>query len=103
MSFLFERLVVRPVLQEGIANPHIQTTHTTFVPFNGSTLYGFDLTPDTAEGAHVDPVRYGNLRLDVRFSAQLPGLMERRVDAVTNVHRGMREKNEKTTKRNRNL
>ena len=39
---------------------------------NGYALYAFDLTPDMAEGAHTDPIKYGNVRVDIHFSAELP-------------------------------
>jgi hypothetical protein len=34
----------------------------------GYALYAFDLTPDMAEGAHVDVTAYGNLRIEVHFA-----------------------------------
>ena len=39
---------------------------------NGYTLYAFDLTPDMAEGSHVDPIKHGNLRMDLHFKNALP-------------------------------
>lgn len=38
---------------------------------NGYALYAFDLTPDMAEGPHVDPIKYGNIRMDLHFEAAL--------------------------------
>ena len=38
---------------------------------NGYALYAFDLTPDMAEGAHTDPIKYGNIRMDIHFAAPL--------------------------------
>jgi hypothetical protein len=38
---------------------------------NGHVLFGFDLTADMSEGAHVDPIRYGNIRIEGNFSAAL--------------------------------
>ena len=38
---------------------------------NGFTLFPIDLTPDQAEGAHIDPVKYGNLRLEAHFTQAL--------------------------------
>ena len=38
----------------------------------GYTIYGFDLTTDMCEGAHVDPIKYGTLRLEAHFNAPLP-------------------------------
>ena len=37
----------------------------------GCVLYAFDFTPDMAEGAHVDPVNYGNVRMEASFSGAL--------------------------------
>ena len=39
---------------------------------NGYALYVFDLTADMCEGAHIDPIKYGNLRMEVHFAKQLP-------------------------------
>ena len=39
---------------------------------NGYTLYAFDLTADMCEGSHLDPVKYGNLRMEVHFAKALP-------------------------------
>lgn len=38
---------------------------------NGFTLYAFDLTPDMTEGSHVDPIKHGNLRMDLHFKEPL--------------------------------
>ena len=38
----------------------------------GYTLYAFDLTPDMCEGSHLDPIKYGNLRMEVHFKKALP-------------------------------
>ena len=38
----------------------------------GYTIYGFDLTTDMCEGAHIDPIKYGTLRLESHFGAALP-------------------------------
>lgn len=35
------------------------------------TIFGFDLTADMAEGAHVDPVKYGALRVEGHFKTPL--------------------------------
>ena len=37
----------------------------------GFILFPIDLTPDQAEGAHIDPVKYGNLRLKAHFTQAL--------------------------------
>lgn len=37
----------------------------------GYAIYGFDFTADMSEGAHVDPVKYGNLCVEGHFSAPL--------------------------------
>ena len=37
----------------------------------GYTLYALDLTPDMAEGNHIEPVKYGNLRMEVKFGGGL--------------------------------
>ena len=42
---------------------------------HGHVLYAFDLTADMAEGAHIDPIRNGNLRMEAGFSAALPAAM----------------------------
>ncbi|XP_072046822.1 uncharacterized protein F54H12.2-like [Amphiura filiformis] len=39
---------------------------------NGYTLYAFDITPDLNEGGHLNLVRKGNLRLEMRFGNALP-------------------------------
>lgn len=39
---------------------------------NGYTLYAFDITPDLNEGGHLNLVRKGNLRLEMRFGTALP-------------------------------
>lgn len=33
----------------------------------GYTLYAFDLTADQTEGAHVDPIKYGDLKIEIHF------------------------------------
>ena len=38
----------------------------------GYALYAFDLTPDMAEGSHVDPIKHGTVRMDIHFKEQLP-------------------------------
>ena len=38
---------------------------------NGYTLYGFDLTADMAEGPHIDPLRYGSLRMEAHFATAI--------------------------------
>ena len=38
---------------------------------NGYVLYAFDLTPDMAEGGHVDPIKHGTLRMDLHFKDAL--------------------------------
>ena len=37
---------------------------------NGFTMFCFNLSPDTADGSvpHVDLIKRGNLRIDMRFS-----------------------------------
>ena len=35
---------------------------------NGHTLYAFDLTADMCEGAHIDPIKYGALRMEAHFA-----------------------------------
>ena len=37
----------------------------------GYTIYGFDLTTDMCEGAHIDPIKYGTLRLEAHFGTPL--------------------------------
>ena len=37
----------------------------------GFALYAFDLTPDMAEGSHVDPIKHGTIRLDIHFKEAL--------------------------------
>ena len=34
----------------------------------GFALYAFDLTPDMAEGSHVDPIKHGSIRMDIHFT-----------------------------------
>ena len=38
----------------------------------GYSLYCFDLTPDLAEDDHLNLIKDGSVRIDVRFSAALP-------------------------------
>ena len=38
---------------------------------NGYALYAFDLTPDLAEGGHLNLLRQGNVRLELKFGAVL--------------------------------
>lgn len=38
----------------------------------GYALYAFDLTPDMAEGGHVDPIKHGTVRMDIHFKDPLP-------------------------------
>jgi hypothetical protein len=38
---------------------------------HGNVLYGFDLTADMAEGAHLDPIKNGSLRMEGAFAAAL--------------------------------
>ena len=38
---------------------------------NGTTLFGFDLTPDQNEGSHFGLLREGKLSLDVKLSESL--------------------------------
>ena len=38
----------------------------------GNTLYGFDFTADLSEGPHVDPIKYGSLRVEGHFKVPLP-------------------------------
>ena len=37
----------------------------------GYALYAFDLMPDMAEGAHTDPIKYGNICMDIHFATAL--------------------------------
>ena len=37
----------------------------------GFALFPLDLTPNQAEGAHINPVKYGNLRLEAHFAQTL--------------------------------
>ena len=37
----------------------------------GYAMYAFDLMPDMAEGAHTNPIKYGNIRMDIHFAAAL--------------------------------
>ena len=39
---------------------------------NGYTLYCFDLSPDLNQGDHLNLVKKGNLRLEMRFGQALP-------------------------------
>ena len=39
---------------------------------DGFALYAFDLTPDMAEGGHVDPIKHGTVRMELHFKKQLP-------------------------------
>ena len=43
---------------------------------DGNTIYGFNFTPDLSSGCgtvgHVNPIRYGSLRMSVRFSEATP-------------------------------
>ena len=43
---------------------------------SGYALYAFDLTPDMAEGAHTDPIKYGNIRMDLHFAAELTATVD---------------------------
>ena len=38
---------------------------------NGFALYAFDLTPDMAEGSHVDPIKHGSVRMELHFNSTL--------------------------------
>ena len=38
---------------------------------DGFALYAFDLTPDMTEGSHVDPIKHGNVRMDIHFAQAL--------------------------------
>ena len=38
---------------------------------DGFALYAFDLTPDMTEGSHVDPIKHGNVRMDIHFKETL--------------------------------
>ena len=38
---------------------------------DGFALYAFDLTADMAEGAHIDPIKHGNIRMDIHFATAL--------------------------------
>ena len=38
---------------------------------HGFTLFAFDLTPDMAEGGHVDPIKHGKISLSVQFEKAL--------------------------------
>lgn len=38
---------------------------------HGYTLYVFDLTADMCEGSHMDPIKYGSLRMEVHFKTAL--------------------------------
>lgn len=37
----------------------------------GYTLYAVDLTADQCEGSHVDPIRYGDLKVEIHFKRAL--------------------------------
>ena len=39
---------------------------------HGNVLYAFDLTADMAEGAHIDPIHYGSIRVEAAFANALP-------------------------------
>ena len=39
---------------------------------HGNVLYAFDLTADMAEGAHVDPIHYGSIRVEASFANAFP-------------------------------
>ena len=34
-------------------------------------LYAFDPMPDMTEGAHIDPIKYGNIRMEIHFATAL--------------------------------
>lgn len=37
----------------------------------GSTMFGFDMTPDMSEGGHLNVIKHGNLRLEMHFADAL--------------------------------
>ena len=39
---------------------------------NGYTLFAFDLTSDQCDSDHADPIKYGNIKLEVHFQRALP-------------------------------
>ena len=39
---------------------------------DGFALYAFDLTPDMTDGAHVDLIKHGSLRMNLQFTKELP-------------------------------
>lgn len=39
---------------------------------SGFALYVFDLTADMCQGSHIDPIKHGNLRMEVHFAKALP-------------------------------
>lgn len=39
---------------------------------DGYTLFAFDLTADQCQGSHVDPISYGNIKIEVHFARGLP-------------------------------
>lgn len=51
-------------------NEDVDITPTEFA--NGYTIYGFNLTPDLTVADHAQPIRDGNIRLEIRFNAALP-------------------------------
>lgn len=55
----------------GVVNSNTGVAVTLEQFMNGHTLYAIDLTPDMAEGPHVDPIKYGNLRLEAHFATAL--------------------------------
>ena len=38
---------------------------------NRYALYAFDLMPDMAEGSYTDRIKYGNICMDIHFTAAL--------------------------------
>ena len=42
------------------------------IPIIGYTLFCYDLSPDLNPGDHLNLVKKGNLRLEMRFSQALP-------------------------------
>jgi hypothetical protein len=39
---------------------------------NGYTLFAFDLTPDMCNSEHVNLIKSGNLRIELKFKEALP-------------------------------
>jgi hypothetical protein len=59
-------------LHENFAHPNLKINQSMYLT-GGYTFFGMDLSNDRSEGCgsggHVDPIKYGSLRVDLQFSA----------------------------------